>query len=307
LFIIFTTTIAAIFLITTVTFTFLILSNIQRQTLSNLGTASKVLGYAIDSKTAETRANAEVIANDQAVATAVGAADRKQLQALTANFLINRHQSALTITADTGKVLLRATDPSRAGDSLSGDPLVKRALRGQISSSVTTREDVIAPLVYIETAAPIRNNNGSIVGAAVVGLVADNTFVDSIKRATGLESSIYSGNVRSATTFMAPDGKSRLVGVKEARTAITKTVIEKGTAYSGVSSLSNRQFLVVYSPLKDIDNKTVGMLLISQPQSVILRTAGQSIELTFILAVILIVLSIIPALLISRYLARQLK
>lgn len=306
LFMIFTTLTLTIFLVTAVSFTFLLVNNVQKESLRNLETAANVLSYAINAKKAETLANGSAIAENAAVVNAVIAHDNKTLTSLTSNFLHDKKQSSLIITSDAGQVLLRAQDPARYGDSLSSDTLVRRALIGQASSSITSQSSVLAPVIYVNSATPIYNVQKQIVGTVIVGLVADNAFVDGIKHATGLDSSMYAGNVRSATTFVAPDGMSRLVGVKDTSAAVRDTVLKKGKTFSGSVGILNRQFLAVYAPLKDADNMVVGMLFIGVPQASILQTAGRSVELTFLVTAVLLLLAIIPAYLTARYLAKQL-
>ncbi|HSX35793.1 MAG TPA: cache domain-containing protein [Patescibacteria group bacterium] len=306
LFMVFTTLTLAVFLVTTVSFTFLLVKNVQNESLSNLQTASNVLKYALSAKEAETLANASSVAESSDVVSAVLAKDNKALANLTSTFLHDKKQSSLIITTASGQVLLRAEDPARYGDSLSSDTLVRRALIGEPRSSISAQDGVLAPVVFVRSTTPIRDAAHNIVGTVTVGLEADNAFVDGIKHSTGLDSAVYAGNVRSATTFVAPDGVSRLVGVKDTNASVQSTVLQKGKSFNGSVSILNRQFLAVYAPLKDIDNTVVGMLFIGVPQASILQDAGHSIELTFIVTAILLVLSIVPAFLISKYITKQL-
>jgi len=307
LFMIFTTLTLTVFLVTTISFTFLLVNNVQKESLDNLKTAANVLNYALNAKKAETLANGSAIAENAAIINAVVAHDTKTLTSLTSSFLHDKKQSSLIITTDAGQVLLRAQDPSRYGDSLSSDTLVRRALIGEASSSIISQNGVLAPVIYVNSTTPIRDTSKQIIGTVTVGLVADNAFVDGIKHSTGLDSGIYAGNVRSATTFVAPDGLSRLVGVKDTNTSVQTTVLKQGKTFSGSVSILNRHFLAVYAPLKDVDNTVVGMLFIGAPQTSILQTAGHSVELTFVVTAVLLLLAIIPAYLISRYLAKQLE
>jgi hypothetical protein len=307
LFMIFTSSTLAIFLLTTVSFTFLLVSNVQKTSLDNLQTAAGVLNYAISGKKSETLADTQSIAENPDVASAVIAKDHNSLNSLTSSYLHDKQQSSLTITSNFGQVLLRAEDPDRWGDSISSDASIRLALIGQSTSSVSIQDGVLAPLIYIKSAVPIRSSsNSQIVGAAEGGLVLDSAFVDGIKQATGLDSSIYAGNVVSATTFLAPDGITRWVGVKETSRAVQTEVLKKGQTFKGALSIQNRQYLAVFAPLKDLDNNIIGMLFIGQPQTVILQTAGRSVELTFVVTACLLILAVIPAYLISKYLTRQL-
>ena len=307
LFMIFTGAILAIFLLTTVSFTFLLVNNVQNSSLNNLKTAASVLNYAISGKKAQTLADAEAIAENPDVVSAVMANDHNSLNSLTSTYLHDKQQSTLTITSNVGQVLLRAQDPSRWGDSISSDTNIRRALIGQSISSVSTQDGVLAPQIYINVAVPIVNTaNNQIVGAAESSLVLNSAFVDGIKQATGLDSSIYAGNVVSATTFLAPDGITRWIGVKETSSTVQNTVLKHGQTFKGTLDIQNRQYLAVYTPLKDINNNIIGMIFIGQPQVAILEAAGRSVELTFVVTALLLIVSIIPAYLISKYLSRQL-
>jgi len=307
LFMIFTGAILAIFLLTTVSFTFLLVNNVQNSSLNNLKTAASVLNYAISGKKAETLADVEAIAENPDVISAVMTNNHNSLNSLTGTYLHDKQQSTLTITSNVGQVLLRAQDPDRWGDSISSDTNIRRALIGQSISSVSTQDGVLAPLIYINAAVPIINTaNNQIVGAAESSLVLDSAFVDGIKQATGLDSSIYASNVVSATTFLAPDGMTRWIGVKETSNTVQNTVLKQGQTFKGILSIQNRQYLAVFTPLKDISNNIIGMIFIGQPQVAILEAAGRSVELTFVVTALLLIVSIIPAYLISKYLARQL-
>lgn len=306
LFMIFTTMTLAVFLVTTVSFTFLLVRNVQNESLKNLQTASNVLKYALTAKESESLANASSVAENPAIVQAVLVKDNKGLANLTSTFLHDKKQSSLVITTTSGQVLLRAEDPTRYGDSLSSDTLIRRALIGKSSSSISSRSGVLAPVVFVKSTTPIRSAGNIIVGTATVSLDADSAFVDGIKHSTGLDSTVYGDNVRSATTLVAPDGVSRLIGVKDTNAAVQNTVLKAGKSYNGSVSVLNRQFLAVYAPLKDIDNTVVGMLFIGVPEASILQAAGHSIELTFVVTAILLLLSIVPAFLVSKYITRQL-
>ncbi len=307
LFMIFSSVILSVFLLTTVSFTFLLTHNVQNDSLDNLETAANVLNYAIDAKKAATRANAEAIAQNPSVVQAISSKDHKTLASLTNNFLADKKQSGLTITSSSSQVLLRAEDPDQWGDSVSSDTLVRRALVGTSASSVASKEGVLAPVIYIKSTVPVRDSAKNIIGTITVSLVADNTFTDGIKNSTGLDSAIYSKNILSATTFLSPDGKSHQIGIKENNNAVNSEVLDRGETFKGPLTILNRSYLSVFTPLKDADGSVVGMLFIGKPQTSILTTAGHSIELTFVVAAILLILAIIPAYLLAKQLARQIQ
>lgn len=306
LFIIFTSTILVIFLLISVSLTFLLVKNIEENTLANLTTASKVLNLSLDSKKVELFSQAEVFSLNPDIKAAVVSKNHSRLVELLEESTKNKQITGVVITSDSGMVLARAEDPDRWGDALSGDLLVKKALSGQAQTSVVAKEGVLAPIISLQAAQPI-TENGKVVGAVVVGLSISNNFLDGIKSSTGLDSAIYAGNTRSATTLLAPDGKSRWVGIKEEDTRIKAEVLEKGKTFQGNLNLVNRPFLAVYQPIHNSNEEVVGMLFTGQPETLILKASGRSIELVFLLAAVLLLVAIVPAYLISKYIAYQLR
>lgn len=304
LFMILTTATLSIFLITTVTFTGLLLKNIQDQTTGELLTDVNVLSYVIDSKKAELLSDAQVVAQNSDVIDAVTNTSRIKLVGLLGDILLAKKESSLVVTGDAGQVLARGEDKDRAGESLSDDPLVKRALLGNAGVSVVTLDGVLAPVISLQAAVPIKSNS-NVIGVVLVGSLVDNAFVDGLKNATGLEAMMYGDNQISASTLMTPDNKSRLIGLKEEHTAIKSTVLTRGESYTGSVTLSGQPYFGAYLPLKDVDGNPVGMLFVGRPQIGVLQTAGHSIELTFLLAAALLVLAIVPAYFIAAYISSQ--
>ncbi|MCW1908485.1 MAG: cache domain-containing protein [Candidatus Saccharibacteria bacterium] len=307
LFMIFTAMVMMIFLVVGVGFTSLLVNNIQRDTLTKLATAVNVLGYAVDTKKSETTAVAEQLAASSDLASALITKDREKLISLTQSIIPSKQLSTLIITNASGQVILRAEDTSRWGDSLSDDPLIKRALFGVGQSTVSVKQEPGAPVLQVLSAAVIFDSSRTSIGTVMTGLDLNEAFVDRIKDATGLQSSIYGNDRLAATTLVAPDGKTNTLGVKIGEGAIKDTVLNNAAAYQGSVSLQSRQMLAAYTPVKDVDNQVVGALMVAEPRSSVLQIAGRSIQTTFVLAASLLVLSFVPTFFVSRSISRQLE
>lgn len=305
LFMILMSMVVIVFLFMSVGFTGLLLRNIESDSLVNLRTASNVLSYALTSKQGETTSAAEQLSGSTDIVSAIASHDREKLIQLTANYLSEKKLTGLIITNQSGQVLLRAQDAEQWGDSLSGDALIKRALVGLNQSTVTVLDGVSSPIVQVRSAVAIKDSSGNLVGSVITSLNLDSAFVAGIKKATGLQSSVYSSNALAATTLLASDGKTHPVGVKFTDKKVKDRVFKKGQAFSGAIRLQNKQMLAVFAPVKDVDNVPVGMLMVARPQSAILLTAGHSVEITFVLMVLLLALSIYPILLVVKVLVRQ--
>lgn len=295
LFITITTAILAVFLLTTVSFTALLMKNIQDETLGSLEASAKVLLLNLESKKSEAVSDAQLLAQDPNVIQTVASGDKKTLRGISERFLLTKKESTLVITNSHGVVLARAEDWERTGDSLSDDPLVKRALNGIETSSVITKDGVLAPEVHIRSAAVIKRG-GRVIGTVLTGTLIDNAYLDGIKKETGFEASVYGGDSLSATSITITGSDARPLGIKE--------TLKKDEFFGPVTFLSV-PYLASYIPLKDVDENTIGMLFVGIPQIGVLKTAERSIELTFVVSVMLLILSVIPAYFVSRYISRQ--
>jgi hypothetical protein len=305
LFMIFTASILGIFLLTTSVFTGLLLKNLQDETLLRLETDVKVLNYGIESRKERVLSDATLLTQQEDFIKMVEEDDKVGLSEKVQKFLLGKNLSFLVVVDDTGRVLARGEDKDRVGDSLSEDSLVKRALNGQELATVYVKDGVLSPEISVRGVAPIRSGKETI-GAIIAGEIIDNAFVDGIKEATGLEAAIYGNNILAATTQISADGKSRWVGTQEQTPEVKTQVLEKGESYSGLLSVLNTPYLVSYMAVKDMDGAVVGMLFVGRPQATVLAVAAKSIEVTFITTAILMMLAILPAYKISKFIAEQL-
>jgi len=293
-----------IFLVTTVSFTTLLLTSLRDSAISHLATDVKVVSYAISAKQEETLSDSEVVAQNPEIVTALTNGDTRTLKDLSTSILIAKRQSYLIILDSGGQVLARGENSEKSGDSMSSDSLFQKAINGEKTSSVVVKEGPLSPIVSIRSSSPVGSTAGQL-GVVIVGTDIDNAFVDGLKNSTGLDVAVYGGNILSATTFTGPDGKSRFVGIKEDDEKIHKFVLNEGEIYSGESSILNTPYFVSFAPLKDNNGNNVGMIFAGEEASSLLRTTSKALEFTFAITALLILLSIIPSFLISRYITRQ--
>lgn len=301
-----TSGIVLIFLLAAVTMTTMLLRTMEDETLRQLTTDVKVLSYAMEGKKAQLLSDVQVIAQNPNLPAYMASQSREELKNFVAGYYFAKQESHLVVIDSSGRVLTRGEDPERYGDSFSGDPLVGRALAGEEAVTVTVKDAVISRELFIRAAAPIRSG-GSVVGVVLAATVIDNAFVDGVKKVTGLDSSIYAGDSIAATTLTSSDGKTRPLGASIGQKEIVTSVLSLGKNYSGELRFAGQPFIGAFEPLPDIDNSVVGMLFIGQPRAAALATAGTSFELTFLVLIVLMLVSILPAFAIGRYITTQIR
>jgi hypothetical protein len=303
----FTSLTLAVFMVTTVGFTGILINNLQSQNLTQLATDAKILNFALKSQQNTVLSDTQVIAQHPDVIKLLTDENRQLLASTLQSFLLNKKQASVTVVSPTGVIIARGDDPEKHGGSLSDDSLFKRALSQGSVSTVSVASGPLYPAISIQAAAPIVSPDNKILGVVLTSATLDNAFLDNLKSATGLEASLYGGAQLSATTFTTPDGLNRPVGVYETEPSVKNQVLTKNLPYTGSVNLFGHYYLSTYLPLTDINDQPVGMIFVGRDQITILHTAGQAIQTTFIVTLFLLVLSLLPSLLIARSISRQIK
>jgi hypothetical protein len=306
LFMIINGVIAIVFLCVTTGFTFLLMQSTVSESLDNLNVVSRTATYSVETRKLETLAYADALASNEHIVGALVGGDFDDLTQQTKNYLAEHGQSSLVFTNADGDVVLRAEDPTRKSDTLSGDPIVRRALVGEKSSGIHVIDEAIIPLLQVRSVVPIVRND-TVVGTVGVGLNLSEEFVDGLKKVTGIEATLYAGTIRSATTLIGADGASRETGISEDNPKIQETVLIRGETFQGEIALLNSSYLAVFVPVKDIDGTVVGMLFAGKSKAALLAAAAQSTELSFAFVVVLLLVSIYPVFRISRFISRQIR
>ncbi len=312
LYIFFSIAILLIFIISTVSFTGFLLSNIRQESLEKLQTDVKVLNYAIELKKQGLLSDSQVFAQNENLTSALLNDQKSEMAKLSSSFLLQKKLSFLVIVDINGQVVARGEEPERIGEALGSNSLVGRALEEKSSVSVSVRDGVLSPDVFVSAAYPIvdsenESSEGNVIGVVYAGQLIDNAFVDGLYAETGFSSSVYGGPKISATTYVAEDGVTRRIGITESNLEIVNTVLGKGEPYAGETTFLNTPYVSAYLPLKDVDGTPLGMLNVGNPQTTILATAGRSMQGSYVVAGLLWLLAILPSYLIAGYLAKQLK
>lgn len=271
---------AALILSTVVTLAFstILVNQIVSETETNLVTDARVLDLSIGGLKEEALAKTALIARNDTLAIAVAANDFPQLERISETFLETYNLGFVTITGKDGEVLVRAHALSRRGDSLSGERALEEALHG--TPFVTVETSPVENL-SIRAGAPIQKG-GSIIGTVIAGYPLDNALVDNIKRITGLEMFIYSADTSVAGTALATDGRTRITGIPLSDKAVKKTVLEEGKTGTAQVSFFGQPFRASYLPLKNGDDKIIGMISAAKPEQDILDIANATNRLTLI-------------------------
>ena len=106
-----------VFVATTATFTFLLLRNLEADTLSQLKTDAGVMQYALERLKLEALADARAVVKNSDVQNAFLAGENEKLFELTSEFMLTQETDFLIVASSSGKVVARAEDREKKGDN----------------------------------------------------------------------------------------------------------------------------------------------------------------------------------------------
>lgn len=202
----------------------------------------------------------------------------KSLKPLEGNYGVE----FITVTDQRGTVLARTHEPEKKGDSVLNQMNVKTALEGKINSQIETGTAV---KLAARSGAPVKNENGDIVGVVSAGYRLDsNSIVDYIKSTFNYDATIFLGDTILSTTI-TKDGK-RIVGTK-LNTDIEKILLTDNK-YSGDVNILGDKYTAYYSPIIGQGNKVIGILSTGK-----IKTESDAVKMNFVISTLIFSLVIL--------------
>jgi two-component system NtrC family sensor kinase len=213
----------------------------------------------------------------------------------------------LTLVDRTGVVVFRFHNPPVSGDSLTDDPFIQMALgnknisgtqvlsgdelakEGRSLSQRATLQSIPVPKekrtrnveetsgMLLKSAHPIIDLNGEVIGALTGGVLLNRNYeiVDRIKNIVfkdakykGKEigtATIFLGDLRISTNVVDKEG-NRAIGTR-AMQQVQEQVLGKGMPWIHRAFVVDEWYITAYEPIRDVQDKIVGMLYVGMLES----------------------------------------
>lgn len=295
----------------TLAFSTILVSRLEMEAENSLSTDVRVLDLAVSGLKEESLAKIKLLAKNPEIGRAIEENDFSGLEAVLGQALESEKLGFLLAADKDGYVILRAHAPSAREDNLSGEKAAAAAMSGL---DLVTVESSPAEGFSIRAASPIWSSKASseksgsskqkkLAGVLIGGFPLDNALADRIKKITGLEMSIFSGDTRTATTELNPDLRTRSIGIRLADKEVAETVLKNGLGITLRTQILSRPYLASFLPLFDADGHTVGMLGAAQPQEEILALSTAINRLTLITVIVIMFILAAPVYFITKRLA----
>jgi two-component system NtrC family sensor kinase len=226
-------------------------------------------------------------------------------QTMLRQILQTENLSFLNVVDKKGVVRYRTARPQQMEDRLDDDPLVARALAGELTGGVevfseerlnlesqTLANAAVITLMptprartvvhnseqrglMLVSAAPLRANDGHVVGALEAGFMLnnDNTVVDTITHTVFDQdgkgaATIFLGDVRIATNVRDTSGDRAIGSIMSQEVAAV--VLNQGKNWSDRAFVYSDWYISAYEPIRDPSGSIVGALYVGMPEKPLL-------------------------------------
>jgi len=157
----------------------------------------------------------------------------------------------------------------------------------------------------IAAVAPIKADDGTVVGAVLVGHLLNNDFtlVDRIKEVAGVDTvTIFFGDLRVSTNVLDAGGE-RAVGTRLSQ-EVLDVVLMDGVGFTGPAYVVNEWFITRYEPLFDHRDEIVGILYVGARQAAFINLVNEFDARILMVALISTLVAVVIAIPISRSITR---
>jgi len=268
-------------------------------TTSELVRSTNSVKRELTTLNSNSRLAATMTASNPDIAAAVKAGDREEILRLLAPVVASIDDSYFTVCDAEGNVLARSHTPEKFGDSVLKQQNVKDALTGKTATYFEAGTEI---KISVRTGAPVYDSDGSLVGVISAGVRMDtDSFVDGLKETYNVEATVFSGNIRYATTIMK-DGE-RVVGT-ELDPSIAEIVIDGAQEYSGSANILGIDYKTVYVPLLNADGEAFAIIFMGNSTAYIAEQTTKFIINNLLIGLLILSVSLVIMVIVANSISK---
>lgn len=284
-------------IVVTLAFSMILVRQIELAVMNNLTTNVKLADYLILHLKEESLSKSRIFASTVDLRDSLMKNDFGKIEKMATSFVDQENLSLLNVADKNGDIIIRTGRTARKEDNVLAGRVGQMLEDGY---SVATIDSDSGDKFSIKALSPVLSPGGSVIGYVVAGFVLDNPFVDSLKKITGLDVSVYDNDNISASTIVGLDGRTRISGTNLSDLFIYENVLKSGKSLTLSHDIVSRPFVSSYLPLRNINNDVVGMISVSRSQREIFEIANTTNILTLIAVIIIMVILALPIFRFSR-------
>lgn len=234
---------------------------IQQGTTDRLNVATKTFNSLYQQRVSDAEIVTRQLSERNLLAQQILRRNEEQLTALIEPIQTLRPSYSISVADQAGNVLAKVIPPGRLdpGPNLLDSPGVTEALELDAPLPVLVRRQDCQMVVAVSV--PVKTAQGAVVGLMHLRFPVDDEFVRQVKSDTGLDLSLYCGDMLTATTL---PGMAASLGSRTSP-EVARHVLEDGAEWEENLRAGEQTYRVRYVPLLDVAGKPVGMYAVGIP------------------------------------------
>ena len=137
--------------------------------------------------------------------------------------------------------------------------------------------DMMLLKAYLSPLGSEWSNDDNVLRLGYAPLAGHNEIVDAVATASHGVATIFAGDTRMVTSVRAADG-TRAVGTKLNNPVVQQAVLQEGKTYRGSALILGRRYLTIYEPIRDYNEKIVGMYFVGLPSEALRAVVDDIVE-----------------------------
>ena len=244
---------------------------------------------------------ARLVAGEADLISAVTRGNTEETGRIAKRLMAENGWDFITVTDAKGRVIARGHS-ERAGDDVRNQETVRAALEGRISSGVVRGTEMPFSL---RAGAPLISY-GTVVGSVGIGMSLTNeAYVDQLKKDSGLEVTIFDGDMRVMTTL--EENGRRIVGTRLDAPEVVESVLKRGETNYADLALRGKDYKVAYWPILNMEGKPIGMWFLGLHLQHVTEVYETAVQRALLAALATVLVFTVNAFIAGRGLARPLK
>lgn len=269
-------------LLVTTTFSTIFLKRIEGEVKFNLASSAKIFNFYVESFKNKALAESQIIAQDENFVSAFRAKDIADLEKISKELIAERSLRFLTVAENNGNVLFKLNFPIVSNENILIEKIGKEALEGRVAVTI---EESASEGFSIRAGVPIFDRE-QIIGALIAGYLLDNSFIQDFKNISAFENSIFVGGKVIASSIFNIGDRLDEPHINES--------IEQGKEFVGTARFFDEEVLGIFSPLTNLDNRVIAMLVLTTTPGELLDEAEATNRLTLFIMFLIVIALIIP-------------
>ena len=268
-------------LLVTTVFSAFSAKRIEAEVRDTLSSNVNVLSFYLDSLKNKALASAQIIADEEDFTSSFQENNFKDLERIARELVAKTGGQFLLVARPNGNVVFKLNLPTREGENILSKNIGADALEGRATATI---DKLDGSGLAVQGAAPLFYK-GRIIGGIITGTLIDEEFVNTFKKISNLEVSVFvEGSPLASTIFRK----------EETLETTIEAEVKRDGKLVGKMHIGKQEVLGALLSAENIKKETVGVLAVTTTPGKLLKDSQATNRTTLLIILITVTGLIIP-------------